>query len=360
MNFTLHLTADCNFACRYCYEKHSPARMDERTARAACELLYSYGHSKNGFSFYGGEPLLCKDTIGLVTDICKDKAEKSGGTVSYKLTTNGSLLNEAFLELAGRRGIEIALSHDGILQDEQRLTKGGGATAMLLEPRIDMLLRYQPRAVAMLTLARSSAGKLFEAVKWLYERGFSRVNAAIDMRPSVEWNDGDMAALEEQFGLLADYCAEHFDDERPLHFLNFEAKISAYMNGRRCMECELGRKQPSIDTDGTIYPCNQFVGLPEYAMGNVFDGIDKAAQSRTYAAYTAIEPTCEGCALEARCRHHCACLNFSMTGDMHKVPPVQCAHERALIKNADRMAELLYERKSPRFMRAYADKEGSK
>ncbi|MBQ4448116.1 MAG: radical SAM protein [Clostridia bacterium] len=357
MNFTLHLTADCNFACRYCYEKHTPARMDERTALAACELLFSYGHRKNGFSFFGGEPLLLKDVIGLVVHNCAEKAAKAGSSMSYQLTTNGSLLNEAFLRLADAHGIRIALSHDGCLQDEQRLLRGGGGTAALLEPKIDMLLAHQPNAVAMMTIEKRNLPRLAEAVKWLYARGFSRVNTAIDYRPSVDWNDDDMAELGLQYGELAVFAAEHFDDERPLHYLNFESKVAAYINGRRCIECELGMKQPSIAPDGVIYPCNQFVGVPEFAMGNVFDGIDKAAQRRIYEAYRAPEPTCEGCALDARCRHHCACLNFSMTGDMHTVPPVQCAHERAVIKYADRMAELLYERKSPRFMRVYGNTE---
>lgn len=327
--------------------------MDERTALAACELLFSYGAKKNGFSLFGGEPLLCKDLIGLILDTCAEKAAKAGAEMSYQLTTNGSLLNEAFLRLADRHGVKIALSHDGCLQDEQRFLRGGAPTAVLLEPKIDMLLKAQPNAVAMMTIEKRNLPRLAEAVKWLYARGFSRVNTAIDYRPSVDWNEEDMAELGLQYGELAEFCAEHFDDARPLHYLNFEAKVAAYMNDRRCIECELGLKQPSIAPDGVIYPCNQFVGVAKYAMGNVFDGIDKAAQRRIYEEYLAPEPTCRGCALEKRCRHHCACLNFSMTGDMHVVPPVQCAHEQAVISGADRMAELLYERKSPRFMRVY-------
>ncbi len=353
MNLTLHLTADCNMACRYCYEKHSSARMDERTALAACALLFSYGHKTNGFSLFGGEPLLCRDIIEKVLSECARLNEARRGKLSYKMTTNGLLLDEAFLKLADEHGIEIALSHDGLLQDDQRVFKDGSGTAALIEPKIDMLLSHQPNAVAMLTLLPGNAGRLFDSVKWLYERGFSRVNTAIDYRRDNTWDDASMNELDRQYRLLSDFCAAHFDDKRPLRYLNFESKIAAHIEDRPCIECRLGIKQPSVAPDGTIYPCNQFLELPEFAVGTVFSGVDVKKQMEIYKESLKPEASCAGCAIEKRCRHHCACLNHSMTGDMHEVPAVQCAHERSVIKNADRMAALLYERKSPRFMRAY-------
>jgi uncharacterized protein len=355
MNFTLHLTADCNFACRYCYETHRPGRMDERVALAACDLAFSFGHIKNGFSLFGGEPLLCRDLIEKVFRRCAELNAQRKGELAYKLTTNGSLLDEDFIKLANENNCEIALSHDGLLQDEQRLTRGGAGTAELLEPKIDLLLKHQPNALAMMTLLPRNAGRLFDSVKWLHERGFARVNLAIDYRPDAEWDDDSMAELDRQYERIALYCAEHYDEIKPLRFLNFESKVAAYVNDRPCIECRLGVKQPSIAPDGTIYPCNQFLNLPDYAMGSVFSGIDAKAQKRIYRASLAPEKSCEGCAIEKRCRHHCACLNFSMTGDMHTVPAVQCVHERSVIKNADLMAGLLYERKSERFMRAYGE-----
>lgn len=353
MNFTLHLTADCNLACRYCYEKHSPERICEETALAACELLFSFGHRTNGFSFFGGEPLLCRDIIIAVMDRCRELNEARGGKVSYSMTTNGTLLDEEFIDKACADKLEITLSHDGLLQDAQRVRKDGSGTASALEPKIDMLLARQPDAIAMMTLLPENVGMLARSVEWLYLRGFSRVNTAIDYRPDAAWDDASMEELDRQYGLIAEFCNEHYDEKRPLRYLNFESKIAAHLNGTRCIECRLGMKQPSIAPDGKLYPCNQFLNLKEYVMGDVWKGIDTAAQRRIYSASLAPELSCGGCALEKRCRHHCSCLNFSMTGDMHIVPAVQCVHEQSVIRNADKLAAMLYKRKSPRFMRAY-------
>lgn len=355
MNFTLHLTADCNLSCVYCYETHTPARMDMRTAIAACDLMFSFGHRKNGFSLFGGEPLLCRSLIERLTAYAAERNRALGGELSYKMTTNGVLLDEEFLKLAEERKIEIALSHDGLMQNAQRVDKAGRGTFDRLEPVIDLLLKYQPDAVCMLTVLPENVTMLADSLEWLYKRGFTRLNAAIDMRPNAAWDDSSMEALKTEYFRVADMMETYYDAERPMKVLNLTSKIAARLEDRPCIECRLGVKQPSIAPDGKIYPCNQFLNKEEYLMGDVFTGIDAAAQRRIVEESLKKESSCEGCSLEKRCRHHCACLNFSMTGDMHTVPPVQCAHEQALILAADGLAERLYKKKSPRFMRAYED-----
>ena len=355
MNFTLHLTADCNLSCRYCYETHTRAHMSEETAKKAVDLAFSFGHAKNGFSLFGGEPMLERRVIESLCRYAAQKAEETGTKVRYKMTTNGTLLDEAFLEFAKKHRIDIALSHDGLLQDVQRVTRDGSPTMKRLEPIIDLLLRYQPNAVAMQTVMPSTVDNMAESVEWLYERGFSRINTAIDYRVNAGWDDDSMAVLKTQYERIADLCDAHFDDDRPLLYLNFLSKIAAYLNDRPCMECKLGMRQPSVAPDGSIYPCNQFLDVAEYRMGDVFSGIDREKQRAIYRASLEPEPDCEGCAIADRCRHHCACLNFSLTGKMHEVAPVQCEHERILIPIADDLAGRLYERKSARFLTNYRD-----
>ncbi len=355
MNFTLHLTADCNLACRYCYETHGKAHMTVETAKKAVDLAFTFGHRKNGFSLFGGEPMLERGVIETVCRYACKKAKATDTEMRFKMTTNGTLLDEPFLRFANEHNIDIALSHDGLLHDAQRVTRGGSPTMAKLEPIVDLLLQYQPKAVAMQTVMPSTVDRMAESVEWLYNRGFSRINTAIDYRPNAGWDDDSMAELQRQYARIADLCERHFDDERPLHYLNFLSKISAYLNDRPCLECKLGMRQPSVAPDGTIYPCNQFLDVPEYRMGDVENGIDREKQRAIYLASLDPEPDCEGCAIADRCRHHCSCLNFSLTGKMHEVAPVQCEHERILIPIADGLAERLYEKKSARFLLNYRD-----
>ena len=355
MNLTIHLTADCNLRCRYCYETHCQRRMTWDTARQAVDLAFACGHKTNGFSLFGGEPLLER---GLAEDICRyarEEAQRRGVAVRFKMTTNGTLLDEVFLRFANDHGLEIALSHDGLLQDEQRLTRDGRPTREKLEPVVDLLLQFQLNAVALQTVTPETVGGMAESVRWLYGRGFSRINSVIDYRPNAGWDDDSLAVLKGQYETVADLMEARFEEKRPLLFLPFLVKISAYLNDRPCLECMLGMRQPSVAEDGSIYPCNQFLHLPQYRMGHVSTGLDKERQRAIYGSSLAPEPDCRGCAIEDRCRHHCACLNFSLTGHMHRVAPVQCEHERILIPIADALAARLYEKKSARFLRQYGE-----
>ncbi len=355
MNLTLHLTAACNLRCRYCYETHGKACMTWDTARQAVDLVFAYGHEANGFSLFGGEPLLERELAERVCSYAKGEAARRGVSVRFKMTTNGTLLGEAFLKFAKAHDLEIALSHDGLLQDRQRLTRDGRPTREKLEPVVDLLLRYQPSAVALQTVTPETVDGMAESVEWLYKRGFTRINSVIDYRPDAGWDDESLAVLQEQYAAVAERMEAHFDEPRPLLYLPFLTKISAYLNDRPCLECKLGMRQPSVAEDGAIYPCNQFLYLPDYRMGHVSAGVDKEKQRTVYAASLSSEPDCEGCAIQDRCRHHCACLNFSLTGDMHRVAPVQCEHERILIPIADALAERLYEKKSARFLLNYRE-----
>lgn len=355
MNLTLHLTADCNLRCRYCYETHCKKHMTRDTALKAVDLVFSYDHKTNGFSLFGGEPLLERELAEAICLYACAEAEKRNVQVRFKMTTNGTLLDEAFLRFASEHNLEIALSHDGLLQDRQRLTRDGKPTLERLEPVIDLLLKYQPDAVALQTVTPLTVDGMAESVQWLYNRGFSRINSVIDYRPDAGWDDCSLAVLKEQYEAVAELMESHFDESRPLLFLPFLTKISAYLNSRPCLECKLGVRQPSVAEDGSIYPCNQFLYLPEYRIGDVFTGIRQEKQLAVYRASLTPEPDCEGCAISDRCRHHCACLNFSLTGNMHLVAPVQCEHERILIPVADELASRLYNQKSSRFLQNYRE-----
>ena len=355
MNLTLHLTAECNLRCSYCYEAHCANRMTWDTARRAVDLVFSYGHKNNGLSLFGGEPLLERDLAEKICRYAKAAARSMGVDVRFKMTTNGTLLDEDFLRFADEHSVEIALSHDGLLQDAMRLTRDGHPTRERLEPVIDALLQFQPGAAALQTVTPGTVGGMADSVRWLYDRGFTRINTVIDYRPGAGWDDRSLVVLKEQYKAVSGLMETYFEEKRPLLFLPFLTKISAYLNSRPCLECKLGMRQPSVAEDGSIYPCNQFLHNEQYRMGDVFSGIDREKQRSIYTASLAPEPDCEGCAISDRCRHHCACLNFSLTGSMQQVAPVQCEHERILIPIADELAASLYAKKSARFLLNYRE-----
>jgi len=109
----------------------------------------------------------------------------------------------------------------------------------------------------------------------------------------------------------------------------------------------------SVGPDGALYPCVQFVGHPEFAIGSAEQGIDENRRNALYADNECLSPTCAECALGDRCHCRCGCLNFQVTGDYRSVPPILCEYERMLIPIADKVAERLFARRSPLFIQRH-------
>lgn len=65
MNYILHLTDDCNLNCKYCYEKdkYNHNKLSFENIKFVIDSEVREKSKFVGISFYGGEPLLQKDTI---------------------------------------------------------------------------------------------------------------------------------------------------------------------------------------------------------------------------------------------------------------------------------------------------------
>lgn len=146
MNFTLHLTEACNMACAYCTRKKTAVRMSEEVLDAACALAFASG-DRAGLCFFGGEPLLERGLILRAVDRCRELSRETGKPIQYRMTTNGTLLDDEFLEIAKREQIEIGLSFDGVGHDIARRFADGRGTMETVEAKAKALLRADRKSV---------------------------------------------------------------------------------------------------------------------------------------------------------------------------------------------------------------------
>ena len=209
MDLTLHLTENCNMDCSYCVREKCPRDMTEDVLYKACELAFSRGQ-RAGLCFFGGEPLLRKDLIYKALDYCKEKSEQTGMVFNCKMTTNGTLLDEYFLERAVKAEMGIGLSFDGKAQDVCRLFVGGQPTSSVVEEKARLLLKYMPGSTALATIAPQAVPYYAESVKYLHDLGFKKVSFVIAYGSRVNWTDDDLDALREQIQKTTSYLKELF------------------------------------------------------------------------------------------------------------------------------------------------------
>lgn len=356
MHYTLHLTNQCNMACDYCYVNGQKAEtMSLQTAEKAIGLASRSESGSVGIIFFGGEPLLGKKLIYNIVQYCRSIEKPDGCYYHFKVTTNGLLLDQEFMEFTQKNAVMIALSHDGVINahDLHRKLKNRDGTFNALSDRINLLLAFQPYAPAMMTVNPDTVQYYSKSVKYLYEKGFKYIICS--MNYAGKWNDASLKILKEQYIELVDFYFEKTILEEKFYLSPFEVKISSHINKNSyCRErCELGKKQISVGPDGTIYPCVQFVGDDSFAIGHVNTGIDEKKRNRIYEMNEEEKEKCGKCAIRERCNHHCGCLNRQATGSIGKVSPVLCAHERILLPIADQLAERLFKKRSAMFVQKH-------
>jgi uncharacterized protein len=343
-------------ACNYCYVDHNNIKnMNMETARKAVDLAAKGSKSSIGIVFFGGEPLLHKDLIKETIEYCRWKEREEDCMFYFKITTNGLLLDNEFMELSLKEDIFIALSHDGIREahDKNRLDTEMKGTFNRLSGKIDMLLSQRPYAPVLMVVNPDTVEYFADSVRYLYGKGFRYIICSLNY--AAQWTEKELQVMKKQYQRLSDFYVERTLAEDKFYLSPFEVKISSHINkATYCQErCELGKKQISVAPDGHLFPCVQFVGDTSYSIGHVDTGIDAIRQNTMYNLNEEEKESCKECAIRKRCNHYCGCMNKQTTGSIEKVSPIQCYHERLLLPIADKLAEKLFKKKRPMFIQKH-------
>ncbi len=354
MQFTLFLTERCNLSCSYCYQARDPKDMTFETAKKAVDLAVASSGDSVGIAFFGGEPLLKKDLVREIVAYCRSK-EAGALRFFFKMTTNGLLLDEDFLDFANKENVFLGISLDGdrSAQDKNRVFQDGSGSFDLVSNRADLLLRKQPNAPVLMTVTPNTVGHYCDNVRFLWEKGFRYLICSLDF--SANWSDADLKVLKKQYQRMAELYKTLIRKEEKFYLSPFEVKISSRIlgDGYFAERCELGKKQISVAPNGKLYPCVQFLHDEDYCIGDVENGFDDKKRANLYLRSEATKGECEGCAIVRRCNCHCGCLNKQVTGSIDHVPAILCEHERMLLPIADRLAETLYKERNGMFIQKH-------
>ncbi len=343
--------------CDYCYAPpHGGDGMSLRTGRQALELgTRLNGGASCGVVFFGGEPLLHRPLIYQLVKDARELERRRAGRFHFKVTTNGLLLDEEFLEFSARENLLVAMSFDGTEaahDAHRRLPSGGGSYGLLLN-KLRLLLSARPYASVLMVVNPDTARDLVDSVSLLLDEGARYV--LISLNYAGPWSEADFATLQGQLEKLADRYVSWTRARRKFYLSPFEVKLSSHINQHcfRRERCELARRQISVAPDGHLFPCVQFVKAgpqSRWCIGHVNTGIDARARERLHAEAEQEKATCKVCAIRERCNHTCGCLNWQSTGSVAAVSPVLCRYEQMLIPIADRIGRALYRARDPLFL----------
>ena len=342
MEYIFYLTNSCNLNCKYCYEKD---KFDKEIEFKIIEKLLkdrvNCQEKNTTIAFFGGEPLLKKqliyDTVNLGNNLLKNSSHK----FKYSLTTNGTLIDDEFINFCKKNNISVGISIDG---DEysHNLNRCDFALKGSFEKVLEntkKCLKANLNCMALPVICINNVQNLSNNVKYLIDLGFK--NITCNFNYSDNWDDNLLNILKQQYEEISDIYYNEFKRKNYIRVYPLDTKMYFYIHEKKCSNICNGNRI-AVNTDGTFYPCIQFVGDKRFEIGNYIDGINFEKRKEIISRRLTSKVVCEECSLKDRCIYKCGCARLITTNDIVEVSPIICETERIYIEEADKLANRLY------------------
>ncbi|MDD5609960.1 MAG: radical SAM protein [Candidatus Omnitrophica bacterium] len=253
----LGLTHECQCRCEYCsvegYRRNqSSPELDTQAIKKLIDDLIALGTVK--INFFGGEPLLRKDIIDLVS-----YASHKGLFVF--VDTNGILLNEERVRELKKAGVSCVLVHLSSAQEERHDKVAGlkGAYKRSVAGLMHCLKEKVPCVISTVATKESiNSGDLANLIK------FARKNKASGVRMLLPILSGKWHNKEEY--LLSETERREAIKYLDPGFVYLESGFSYKKNKLNRIKCSAGNKETIyIAPSGDVHPC---YAVP-YSFGNI-------------------------------------------------------------------------------------------
>jgi uncharacterized protein len=290
---SLAVAQKCNLGCSYCYAKGGdfggPARnMPADVARASVDLLLAEAKpgDRLNLAFLGGEPLANRAVLHETTGYAARLARGRGLSLGFSITTNGTLVGAADIDLFEAHGFAVTVSLDGPRDTHDRLRpyKGGAGSFDRILANIGPALARQGRmqVSARITVTPRNLD-LPETLDAFVALGFHSVGfSPMLSAPADSADEMDDAALAAMLDRMI-ACGRRFEDVaaagRRYPFANLLNALKELHKGtHRPYACGAGAGYLAVSAEGELAACHRFVGDDAGAMGSLAAGLDRAAQ----------------------------------------------------------------------------------
>ena len=314
----IRTTGKCNLQCVYCFNDLSVRNcsMDKETIKKAIEYSFSNPYAANGINFciYGGEPLMCKESLYTTLSYILEKG-RNMSNLRVSINTNGTLLTDEDIRYIREHKIQLSVSFDGLLQFHDQYRKGisGAKTGKIVLNTIEKLKDYEEFNI-LTSITQEMSNHLLEIALFMEQEGF----------PSVEFQPVHLlgcAEGEKKYSINATEYASSLKalvdaiEEGQIKNLKLRTIIRflipletgqtlyGELGDRRCGS---GRNSITIDYDGSILGCDMMPSKYSPVIGDVDCGINALDKlDALFLPYGHISPRCTACPWTLFCRSGC-------------------------------------------------------
>lgn len=345
----LHIAHDCNLACRYCFAEEGEyhgrrALMSYEVGKKALDFLVKNSGSRVNLEvdFFGGEPLMNWQVVKDLVAYGRSIEEPFHKKFRFTLTTNGVLLNDEIQEFVNKEMANVVLSVDGRkeVHDYMRPHRGGQGSYDEVVPKYIRLAdsRGQMNYYVRGTFTHHNPD-FSKDVLHLADLGFKQISVepvVADEKEDYAIKEEDVPFLLEQYDVLAREMIKRRKEERGFNFFHFMIDLEGGpCVAKRLSGCGSGTEYLAVTPWGDFYPCHQFVGMEQFLMGNVDDGIrNTAVRDEFKSCNVYAKEKCKNCFAKFYCSGGCAANSYNFHGNINDAYDIGCELQRKRIECA--------------------------
>ena len=303
-------TMDCNAQCFYCYENNtrSCCYMNQKTETALIEYIkeMTVGKKKLFISWFGGEPLLCMDSIKRISEQLIAFCDEQNVIYEAELTTNGYLLDNLAMSFADLRIKDIQVTIDGYDKEYERRKRFINIPDAWSKV-CDNIFEYSTNGFHI-TLRMNFDKKNFqsikEAVKFFVKNPKWNSNISIyfyPLEPTKSEPDFHIYFKESEYEMAMDELYTYLYE---LGYYDLHPDAIDFC--KLTLPCYGGTlSTTAIDFEGNIYQCQHLLCNSEYVIGNIFDGGVQINEDVLEWYDGTLPQKCEDCMVIPLCQGGC-------------------------------------------------------
>lgn len=293
VSLIIRVTDICNLNCAYCYSSANTSKdiISISLVEKIFQSIANFNDSKTHIIWHGGEPLLAGlQFYEKVVDIQKSF---EGHEFTNSIQTNGTLLNDNFIDLFKENNFKIGISLDGIerTHDLNRLYKNSQSTFSVV---FENLIKSQKKGILngiICVLNKNTVNEINEIYRFMKENEVSfHVNPQIDLGNGYINNylSLDVESLNKIMIQLFDLW--YFDTKHPLITIEpFKSMISQFVfvesDNQYSTTCFFTsnclKYFMSINPRGDVFPCGRFGDNFEFLLGNINENSIESMQNNS-------------------------------------------------------------------------------
>jgi len=268
--------------------------LDDERIDSLCDFIENdikvKNHKDNGIVFYGGEPTLVPDTIQKIMDRTKPL------DVTYTLYTNGILLDTLPHEILSRLDT-VLIAIDGEKEIHETY-KPLGSYDKILE-NVKMLKKYNCQTIGRITVEEKV--NIFESVNNIVDY-FDFIHWGLVNKEDFDDLNGFVERYRENITSLYNHWLDNLRNGKIINLIPFNRMILSMLTGevQKSFACGCGHNITTVDLEGNIYLCDEFIKCAPYSNIN-----EKTNTNIAYVDHKEIFEDCINCDVTDICLGRC-------------------------------------------------------